>query len=132
MADHARLRRFSPPDVGIPAHPPIRHIRLSAFPRFGISAVRHFPLLGISALMSKRIAVVAVHGVANQDPAASAEAIAAMLSGLDSEYSAFTATDIQLPLRPVRLGPPGPVLGEKASPGRLQGWPAYWKCAVLG
>jgi hypothetical protein len=74
--------------------------------------------------VSKRIAVVAVHGVANQEPDASAKAIAAMLSGLDFEYSAFTATEIQLPLRPVRLGPPGPVLSEKASPGRLVTWGA--------
>ncbi len=64
----------------------------------------------MNSLPSKRIAVIAVHGVADQKPGESAEAIAAVLLGCTStnpetgadepRYEAFSARGVHVPLAP--------------------------------
>ena len=60
----------------------------------------------------RRVAVIAVHGVANQEPTASGQAVAGILVDLARRhpgsgvphYSAFTAADVEIPLFPARVG----------------------------
>ena len=62
-----------------------------------------------SAPRRRRVAVIAVHGVADQKPDESNEAVAGLLAketidGQPSPYSAFTRRRLELPLAPVRAG----------------------------
>src|SRR5882762_3264736 len=57
-----------------------------------------------------RVAVVVVHGVADQKAGESMDAVAAMLASLplpdghaDAHYTPFNGVELQIPLRPVRL-----------------------------
>ncbi|MEX2177181.1 MAG: hypothetical protein WD801_00630 [Gemmatimonadaceae bacterium] len=67
-------------------------------------------------MTTRRVAVIAVHGVADQKPNASSAAIAALLGTLGRKwreadqpprYTAFTATELQIPLEPVYVSPEG-------------------------
>lgn len=65
----------------------------------------------------KRIAVIAVHGVADQQPAESARAVANLLLNIEPQkavYAPFEATTIHVPTRPVQLLEGSPQVGRPA------------------